>query len=114
MLVDTGSLVDIMYLAAYDRLGLPHNLLKPACTPLIGAIVSRLHLKMKFPTTGGVGEVSGDQKKDRVCYQQSIPRGTSLKDPPKQKRHKEGPPEVMKTVQPGGQVPDNSSRERKS
>ncbi|GAA0158443.1 hypothetical protein LIER_38654 [Lithospermum erythrorhizon] len=120
-----------------DRLGLPRNLLKPACTPLIGytgysiypvgiteldfivgeaprtstirasfivvdisdpsynrligrailtalrAIVSPLHLKMKFPTIGGVGEVSGDQKRSRVYYQLSIPRGTSLRDPPK-------------------------------
>ncbi|GAA0163054.1 hypothetical protein LIER_19019 [Lithospermum erythrorhizon] len=114
MLADMGSLADIVYLAAYDRLGLPRNLLKPACTPLTGftghsiysvgiaeldftmgeaprtstikayftvedisdpsynglidrpilialrAIVSPLHLKMKFPTTRGVGEVSGD------------------------------------------------------
>ncbi|GAA0167779.1 hypothetical protein LIER_22638 [Lithospermum erythrorhizon] len=123
MLVDTGSSADILYLAAYDRLGLPRNLLKPACTPLTGftghsiypvgiagldftvgeaprtstirasftmvdisdpsyngligrpiltalrAIVSPLHLKMKFSTTGGVGEVSEDQKRAGVCYQ---------------------------------------------
>ncbi|GAA0146970.1 hypothetical protein LIER_06785 [Lithospermum erythrorhizon] len=36
MLVDTGSSADILYLGAYDRLGLPHNLLKQACTPLVG------------------------------------------------------------------------------
>ncbi|GAA0174026.1 hypothetical protein LIER_27501 [Lithospermum erythrorhizon] len=146
MLVDTGSSTDILYLATYDRLGLPHNLLKPACTPLTGftgrsiylvgiveldftvgeaprtsmirasftvveisypsyngligrpilmelrAIVSPLYLKMKFPTTRGVGEVLEYQKRARVCYQMSIPKGTSLKDPPRQKRHREGPP----------------------
>ncbi|GAA0148776.1 hypothetical protein LIER_36798 [Lithospermum erythrorhizon] len=36
MLVDTGSSTDILYLGAYDRLGLPRNLLKPADTPLTG------------------------------------------------------------------------------
>ncbi|GAA0141329.1 hypothetical protein LIER_02496 [Lithospermum erythrorhizon] len=119
MLVDTGSSADILYLAAYDRLGLPSNLLKPSCTPLtcftrhsiypvgiaeldftvgeaprtstirvsftvvdisdhsynglighpiltaLRAIVSYLHLKIKFPTTGGVGEVSGTRKELR-------------------------------------------------
>ncbi|GAA0162562.1 hypothetical protein LIER_18628 [Lithospermum erythrorhizon] len=47
------------------------------------AIVSPLHLKMKFPTTGRVGEVLGDQKRARVCYQLSVPRGSSLKESPK-------------------------------
>ncbi|GAA0141815.1 hypothetical protein LIER_02870 [Lithospermum erythrorhizon] len=117
VLVDTGSLVDIMYLQAYDMLGLPRKHLKPVSTPLTGftghsvyptgiaevdltvgeaprlvtvrasftvvdiadpsyngligrpllnalrAIVSPLHLKMKFPTGGGIGKVIGDQKK---------------------------------------------------
>ncbi|GAA0162607.1 hypothetical protein LIER_39441 [Lithospermum erythrorhizon] len=36
LLVDTGSSADILYLATYDRLGLPRNLLKPACKPLTG------------------------------------------------------------------------------
>ncbi|GAA0166816.1 hypothetical protein LIER_43771 [Lithospermum erythrorhizon] len=78
------------------------------------AIVSPLHLKMKFPTTGGVREVSEDQKSARVSYQLSIPRGTSLRDPPKQKRHRKVQPEVMKTVRPGGPLPDNSPKERES
>ncbi|GAA0140805.1 hypothetical protein LIER_02092 [Lithospermum erythrorhizon] len=122
MLVDTGSSTNILYLRAYARFGLPHNLLKVACTPLTGfmwhsiypvgiaeldftveealrtstirvsftvvdisypsynrlirpiitslrAKVLLLHLKKKFPTTGGVGEVSGDQKRSTVYYQ---------------------------------------------
>ncbi|GAA0142182.1 hypothetical protein LIER_03139 [Lithospermum erythrorhizon] len=36
-------------------------------------IVSPIHLKMKFPTPGGIGEVCGDQKKARRCYQISVP-----------------------------------------
>ncbi|GAA0165847.1 hypothetical protein LIER_21143 [Lithospermum erythrorhizon] len=34
MLVDTGSLADILYLQAYDQLGLPRKHLKPVSTPL--------------------------------------------------------------------------------
>ncbi|GAA0167184.1 hypothetical protein LIER_22173 [Lithospermum erythrorhizon] len=36
MLVDTGSSADILYLQAYDRLGLPGTHLEPVCTPLTG------------------------------------------------------------------------------
>ncbi|KAK6137891.1 hypothetical protein DH2020_028349 [Rehmannia glutinosa] len=36
------------------------------------AVVSTYHLKMKFPTTGGVGEVRGDQKTARECYNVSL------------------------------------------
>ncbi|GAA0168005.1 hypothetical protein LIER_22823 [Lithospermum erythrorhizon] len=114
MLVDTGSSDDILYLRAYDKLGLTRKHLKLVATPLTGftghsinpvriaeldviagnasrtvtvraaftvvdivdpsyngliarhlltallAIVSSLHPKMKFPTLGGVGEMSGD------------------------------------------------------
>ncbi|GAA0179078.1 hypothetical protein LIER_29927 [Lithospermum erythrorhizon] len=36
MLVDMGSSAHILYLQAYDRLGLPRKHLKPVSTPLIG------------------------------------------------------------------------------
>ncbi|GAA0152876.1 hypothetical protein LIER_11244 [Lithospermum erythrorhizon] len=85
---------------------------RPILTAL-RAIISPLHLKMKFPKTGGVGEVSGDQKRARVCYQLSIPRGTSLKEPPRQKRHGKNDHVVMKTTQPG-EVQDNSPIEKES
>ncbi|GAA0185607.1 hypothetical protein LIER_32894 [Lithospermum erythrorhizon] len=39
----------------------------------IRAIVSPAHLKVKFPTPGGIGEMSGDQQKARRCYQVSVP-----------------------------------------
>ncbi|GAA0159260.1 hypothetical protein LIER_16081 [Lithospermum erythrorhizon] len=165
MLVDAGSSADILYLGAYDRLGLPRNLLKPACTLLTGftsiypvgiadfdftvgeaprtvtirasftlvdisypsyngligsliltalrAIVSPLHLKMKFPTTRGLGKASGDQKRARVCYQMSVPRDNSLKEPPKQKRHKRNSRGVMKMTHPLVEK-DNSPQERES
>ncbi|GAA0184156.1 hypothetical protein LIER_42526 [Lithospermum erythrorhizon] len=73
------------------------DILNPSYNGLIGrpllndlrAMVSHLHLKMKFPTSEGVGEISKDQEKARVCYQLSILRGTSLKTPPRQKRTRE-------------------------
>ncbi|GAA0173110.1 hypothetical protein LIER_26795 [Lithospermum erythrorhizon] len=39
----------------------------------IRAIVSPAHLKVKFSTPGGIGEMSGDQRKTRRCYQVSVP-----------------------------------------
>ncbi|GAA0157117.1 hypothetical protein LIER_43392 [Lithospermum erythrorhizon] len=36
-------------------------------------MVSPIHLKMRFPTPGGIWETCGDQKKARVCYQTSFP-----------------------------------------
>ena len=32
------------------------------------AVVSTLHLTMKFPTAGGIGVVRGNQKMSRSCY----------------------------------------------
>ncbi|KAL0402088.1 UNVERIFIED_CONTAM: hypothetical protein Slati_4238700 [Sesamum latifolium] len=39
------------------------------------AIVSTYHLKMKFPTKNGVGEVSCDQREARRCYNLSLRKG---------------------------------------
>ncbi|GAA0185833.1 hypothetical protein LIER_33121 [Lithospermum erythrorhizon] len=68
---------------------------------------------MKFPTTGGVGEESGDQKSARVYYQLSVPRGSSLKEPPHQKRHRKNSPGVMKTTHHLVN-PDNTPREKEN
>ena len=38
----------------------------------IGAIVSPSHLKMKFPTPEGIGEMTGDQKRGRICYASAV------------------------------------------
>ena len=38
----------------------------------IGAVVSPIHLKMKFPTPGGIGEMTGDQKRGRICYASAV------------------------------------------
>ncbi|KAL0313506.1 UNVERIFIED_CONTAM: hypothetical protein Sradi_5749900 [Sesamum radiatum] len=39
------------------------------------AVVSTYHLKMKFPTEAGIGEVSCDQKEARRCYNLSLKKG---------------------------------------
>lgn len=36
------------------------------------AMVSTYHLKVNFPTLSGVGEVRGDQKSARECYNLSL------------------------------------------
>ncbi|XP_077242520.1 uncharacterized protein LOC143883039 [Tasmannia lanceolata] len=48
---------------------------RPALRDL-GAIVSTPHLKMKFPTPAGVGEVRRQQMITRQCYAASL-RGTN-------------------------------------
>ncbi|GMH05016.1 hypothetical protein Nepgr_006856 [Nepenthes gracilis] len=42
------------------------------CLAAFGAVTSILHLKMKFPTPNGVGEVLGDQVIGRTCYMSQI------------------------------------------
>ncbi|KAL2226406.1 UNVERIFIED_CONTAM: hypothetical protein Sindi_1999300 [Sesamum indicum] len=41
------------------------------------AIVSTYHLKMKFPTPGGVGEIACDQAEARGCYNVSLKKDTT-------------------------------------
>ncbi|GAA0159307.1 hypothetical protein LIER_16117 [Lithospermum erythrorhizon] len=108
MLVDTGTELDVT-VGKGSRMFTVRasftvvDLANPSYNGLIGrplltalrAIVSPLHLKMKFPTPGGVGEMTGDQKRGSKCYQLSIPRGLSKNDPPKRKRHEERYPGVM-------------------
>ena len=45
----------------------------------IRAITSTYHLKMKFPTSTGIGEVKGDQKIARQCFISAI----KIESPPK-------------------------------
>ncbi|GAA0147404.1 hypothetical protein LIER_07113 [Lithospermum erythrorhizon] len=40
---------------------------------VLRAIASHLHLKLKFPTTGGISEACGNQKRARICYHCSVP-----------------------------------------
>ncbi|KAL0427115.1 UNVERIFIED_CONTAM: hypothetical protein Slati_2886300 [Sesamum latifolium] len=39
------------------------------------AVISTYHMKIKFPTPGGVGEVQGDPLQSRRCYVDTVRKG---------------------------------------
>ncbi|KAL0356462.1 UNVERIFIED_CONTAM: hypothetical protein Sradi_4093100 [Sesamum radiatum] len=39
------------------------------------AVISIYHMKIKFPTLGGVGEVQGDHLQSRKCYVEAVRKG---------------------------------------
>ncbi|GAA0149221.1 hypothetical protein LIER_36888 [Lithospermum erythrorhizon] len=136
MLVDIGTSADILYLRTFDKLQLlrragtkvstiraqftvvyivdaSYNGLigRPILTALRG-IVSPVHLKMKFLTPGGIGEVCGDQKRARICYQTSVPplnKGLSGQD---RKRSRENHMKINTVKKEDGE--ENLPRERES
>ncbi|GAA0157402.1 hypothetical protein LIER_14677 [Lithospermum erythrorhizon] len=85
---------------------------RPILTPL-RAIVSPLHLKMKFPTAGGIGEACGNQKNARICYQMSVPPLGQASGKAK-KRGRENHPEVLTMRGEVQEQNDNSPKERES
>ncbi|GAA0155334.1 hypothetical protein LIER_13088 [Lithospermum erythrorhizon] len=115
MLLDTDSSADILYLSTYDKLV---DIAESSYNGLIGipiltalrAIVSPLHLKMKFTTTRGIREICGNQKKTRMCYQTSVPSlGKDLGK--SKKRSRENHPEMISTKGEAHQQDHNSPRE---
>jgi hypothetical protein len=67
-----------------DRPSAYNAILGRAALNELEAITSTAHLKMKFPTKEGVGEVRGDQWTARQCY------NTSLKELPEKANLREG------------------------
>ncbi|GAA0164658.1 hypothetical protein LIER_20245 [Lithospermum erythrorhizon] len=49
-----------------------NNLIGRPTLTALRAIVSPLHLKMKFQTARGIGEMCGNQNRARICYQASV------------------------------------------
>ena len=125
VLIDNGSLVDIIYLPAFQQMKLNEERLRPFTSPLVSftgdrvipkgvikltiiagtylaqvskeidflvvdflltynvilgwptlnklrATTSTYYLKVKFPTTHDIGEISGDQVLARECYQTAL------------------------------------------
>ncbi|KAL0405124.1 UNVERIFIED_CONTAM: hypothetical protein Slati_3826300 [Sesamum latifolium] len=60
------------------------------------AVISMYHMKIKFPTLGGIGEVQGDPLQSRRCYVEAVRKGQKrnsneiLKEAPSSKRGREG------------------------
>ncbi|KAK3002348.1 hypothetical protein RJ639_021363 [Escallonia herrerae] len=72
-LVDNGSSAEILFYDAFRKMNILTNRLRKMDSPLYGfsnhsAVVLTYHLKMKFPTENGIGEVKGDQTTARQCY----------------------------------------------
>ncbi|GAA0187549.1 hypothetical protein LIER_34837 [Lithospermum erythrorhizon] len=84
---------------------------RPMLTAL-RAIVSPLHLKMKFSTVGGIGEVCGNQKRARICYQASVSPVNKPTVESRKKRCRESQLEI-RTVR-NEEEKDNSPKERKN
>ncbi|KAL0290301.1 UNVERIFIED_CONTAM: Transposon Ty3-G Gag-Pol polyprotein [Sesamum radiatum] len=81
------------------------------------AVISIYHMKIKFPTPGGVGEVQGDHLQSRKCYVEAIRKGMKrnldekYQGVPPSKKGKEigveGAPEEMETsarIQPAEEL----------
>ncbi|KAK3010829.1 hypothetical protein RJ639_011513 [Escallonia herrerae] len=83
VLIDNGSSAEILFYKAFKKMKIPTDHLGKMDTPLYGfsnhpvaakvlnqlqAVVSTYHLKMKFPTEHGIGEVKGDRTTARQCY----------------------------------------------
>ncbi|GAA0163582.1 hypothetical protein LIER_19411 [Lithospermum erythrorhizon] len=68
---------------------------------------------MKFPTSGSIKEICGNQKKARMCYQTSFP--PFGKEPEKSRKcNRENHPEMMSTNGEARQENDNSPKEREN
>ncbi|KAL0410822.1 UNVERIFIED_CONTAM: hypothetical protein Slati_3671900 [Sesamum latifolium] len=83
--IDSGSSVDILSGEAYDQMQLRDIPLEKAYLNIFQAIISMYHMKIKFPTPGGVGEVQGDSLQSQKCYIEAVRKG-----------HKMTPDEVLK------------------
>ncbi|GFS34136.1 hypothetical protein Acr_00g0032460 [Actinidia rufa] len=83
--MEASDQVDVRLHPGKSMLGVPSDCPLPYNAilgrPTLGgikAITSTYHLKMKFPTLTGIGEVKGDQKVARQCFISAMKVGTSV------------------------------------
>ncbi|KAL2251241.1 UNVERIFIED_CONTAM: Retrovirus-related Pol polyprotein from transposon [Sesamum indicum] len=68
------------------------------------AVVSTFHLKMKFPTPQGIGEVKCDQLTARQCYNLAVKQGESKKEKRKEETNREVAKRgKMERIEPSGE-----------
>ncbi|XP_011078132.1 uncharacterized protein LOC105161948 [Sesamum indicum] len=68
------------------------------------AVVSTFHLKMKFPTPQGIGEVKCDQRTARQCYNLAVKQGESKKEKRKEETNREAAKRgKMERIEPSGE-----------
>ncbi|GAA0180854.1 hypothetical protein LIER_42268 [Lithospermum erythrorhizon] len=102
MLMDTGSLTDIIYLSSFDKLHLPRSIIEHMHTPLT---------RFTGHSVQGQMGVSDDQKRARVCYRASVPPVNPGATNQESRRKKRGKSEVNTMRNREG---DNSPKERES
>ncbi|XP_058080627.1 uncharacterized protein LOC131228777 [Magnolia sinica] len=88
ILVSTGSLADVIYSEAFERMEISRSHFRPVKTPyttlpekgpslnVMRAVVSTYHLMMKFPTEGGTSYLGGNQREARRCYAIAVKKGS--------------------------------------
>ncbi|KAL2232085.1 UNVERIFIED_CONTAM: Retrovirus-related Pol polyprotein from transposon [Sesamum indicum] len=68
------------------------------------AVVSTFHLKMKFPTPQGIGEVKCDQRTARQCYNLAVKQGESKREKRKEETSREAAKRgKMERIEPSGE-----------
>ncbi|KAL0444789.1 UNVERIFIED_CONTAM: hypothetical protein Slati_2201600 [Sesamum latifolium] len=112
--IDSGSSADILFGEEYDQMQLGDISLEKVNTSLtcmlkflvidvpsaynvilgrptlnaFQAVISTYHMKIKFPTPSGVGEVQGDPLQSRKCYVEAVRKGQKITS---DETHKEAP-----------------------
>ncbi|RDX80480.1 hypothetical protein CR513_38961, partial [Mucuna pruriens] len=88
VLVDQGSSTNVLFWTTFQKLGKTEEELEARSGTLISfageqvrAIVSTLHLYMKYPVAGQVGTIRADQQTTRQCYKASLKIRSQREDP---------------------------------
>ncbi|KAL0458669.1 UNVERIFIED_CONTAM: hypothetical protein Slati_0494100 [Sesamum latifolium] len=93
--IDSRSSADILFGKAFDQMQLGDAPWRRPTLNMFHAVIFMYHIKIKFSTPGGVGEVQGDPLQSRRCYVEIVRKGQKrgpkelLEEPPREKRSRE-------------------------